>query len=62
VDAFSIVGEERHEFEGNVEASLHQVVVAIPEGPDELAIAIVDIATRWAQACFAVRHSDLSDV
>ncbi len=62
VDAFTIVGEERHEFEGDVEASLHQVVITVAEGSDDLAAVIVYIAARWAEACFAIRHSDLSDV
>ena len=61
VDAFTIVGEERHEFEGDVEASLHQVVITVSKGSDELAGVIVGIAAQWAEACFAVRHSDLSD-
>ena len=61
VDAFTIFGEERHEFEGDVEASLHQVVITVAKGSDDLAAVIVYIATRWAEACFAARHSDLSD-
>jgi hypothetical protein len=60
--SFTIVAEERHEFGDDVETSLHQVVIEADEGSDELAISIVDIADSWAQACFAVRHSDLSDV
>jgi hypothetical protein len=60
--SFTIVAEERHEFGDDVETSLHQVVIEADEGSDELALSIVDIADRWAQACFAVRHSDLSDV
>jgi hypothetical protein len=59
--SFTIVAEERHEFGDDVETSLHQVVIEVDEGSDELAISIVDIAERWARACFAVRHSDLSD-
>jgi hypothetical protein len=58
--SFTIVAEERHEFGDDVETSLHQVVIEADEDVDEL--AIVEIADRWAQACFAVRHSDLSDV
>jgi hypothetical protein len=59
--SFTIVAEERHEFGNDVETSLHQVVIQADESSDELAISVVDIAERWARACFAVRHSDLSD-
>jgi hypothetical protein len=59
--SFTVVAEERHEFGDDVETSLHQVVIEADDGSDELAISIVDIAERWARACFAVRHSDLSD-
>jgi hypothetical protein len=61
VPSFEIVAEERHQFGGDVEASLHQVVVEIGEADDELAIAVVAAAERWAKACFASRRSDLGD-
>ena len=61
IPSFTIVAEERHEFGDDVETSLHQVVIEADASSDELAISIVDIAERWARACFAVRHSDLSD-
>jgi hypothetical protein len=58
---FSIVAEERHEFGGDVEAALHQVVVEVPrEGagtePDFLAGQIVHAANGWALDCIASRH------
>jgi hypothetical protein len=57
---FSIVSEERHEFGGDVEAALHQVVVEVPqehaaEG-DLLAEQIVLTANGWARDCIASRH------
>lgn len=67
LESFTIVAEERHEFGGEVEASLHQVVIEVErvqlgDEPDERAVRVVEMAERWAQACFATRHSDLSDV
>jgi hypothetical protein len=62
---FSILSEERHEFGGSVEASVHQVVVEVPrehagDSPDVLAERIVLAANGWALDCIAERHSDLS--
>jgi 2-keto-4-pentenoate hydratase len=61
VPSFEIVAEERHEFGGDVEAALHQVVVAIAAADDEVAIGVVAAAERWAKECFEVRRSDLGD-
>jgi hypothetical protein len=67
VDEFTIVAEERHEFAGNVEASLHQVVIEIPSAEaaadvDGLSDRIVASADRWAQACVASRHVDVAGI
>jgi hypothetical protein len=64
VPAFAIVAEERHEFGGAVEASVHQVVVDIPRehaGPeaDVLAERIVLAANGWALECIESRHAEL---
>ena len=59
--SFEIVGEERHEFGGDVEASVHQVVIELGTADDELAVRVVDAAERWAKACFEARRSDLGD-
>lgn len=60
VPAFSIVAEQRHEFGGSVEASVHQVVVELPRAevgdePDVLAERIVLLANGWALDCIAER-------
>lgn len=60
VPAFSIVAEERHEFGGAMEASLHQVVVEVPQEhagdePDVLAERIVLLANGWALECIERR-------
>lgn len=59
--SFAIVAEERHEFAGSAEASLHQVVIDVPAdavGPDADALAerILAAAGEWARACIASRH------
>jgi hypothetical protein len=61
VSSFSVVSEERHEFGGTVEASLHQVVIEVPADAvaadaDALADRIVAAAEDWATACIASRH------
>lgn len=62
--AFSVVAEQRHEFGGAVEASVHQVVVEVPrehagEEPDVLAERIVLLANGWALDCIAARPGSL---
>ena len=64
VPSFAIVSEERHEFGGAVEASVHQVVVDVPHehaGPeaDVLAERIVLAANGWALDCIESRHAEL---
>jgi hypothetical protein len=62
IPSFEIVAEERHEFGGAVEASVHQVVIHADESDDDVAARIVEAGEQWAEACFAARSSDLSDV
>jgi hypothetical protein len=67
--AFAVVSEERHEFGGAVEASVHQVVVEVPREhwvasagsgeADVLAERIVLIANGWALECIESRGADL---
>jgi hypothetical protein len=59
--SFAIVSEERHEFGDAVEASVHQVVVEVPQEmvgdePELLAEQIVFAANGWALECIASRH------
>jgi hypothetical protein len=59
--SFAIVSEERHEFGDAVEASVHQVVVEVPqeiagEERELLAEQIVFAANGWALECIASRH------
>ncbi len=64
VPAFAIVAEERHEFGGAVEASVHQVVVEVPREhadpeADVLAERIVLEANGWALECIESRRAEL---
>jgi hypothetical protein len=66
VPAFTIVSEERHEFGGSVEASLHQVVIEVDrdhagDDPDALCDRLVETADRWAATCIAERHADIAE-
>jgi hypothetical protein len=61
IPEFAILAEDRHEFGGAVEASVHQVVVEVPQehvggSPDVLAEQIVLAANGWALECIASRH------
>ena len=61
VPSFAIVSEVRHEFGGAVEASVHQVVVEVPQEQagkeaDVIAEQIVLAANGWALECIASRH------
>ncbi len=70
VGEVSIIAEERHEIDGTVEASVHQVRVEvaqdrIPGDDDErraLEQRLVERADHWARTCIAERHADFADV
>ena len=61
VSEFTVVAEDRHEFADDVEAALHQVVVAVPQEhasdkPDYVGEQIRLAANGWALECIASRH------
>jgi PAS domain-containing protein len=66
----SIVAEQRHEIGEDAEASLHQVRIEVddenlPEDEldrDVLADRIVETAERWAEACIAERHAEVTEL
>ena len=66
----SIVSEQRHEISEDVEVALHQVRIEIAEDDlpaegadvDALADRLVGKAERWAEACFAERHADVTEL
>ncbi len=68
VGSVSVIAEERHEIDANVEVSVHQVRVeiaadAIAKGTDvgEAAGRAVTIAEHWAEGCVSERHAEISD-
>jgi hypothetical protein len=66
----SIVAEQRHEIGEEAEASLHQIRIEVdddhlPAGElerDLLGDRIVETAERWAEACFAERHAEVTEI
>ena len=66
----TIVGEDRHEISEEVEAAIHQVRIEVngeqlpPAGPEreELVRHLVDAAERWAEACIAERHAEVTEL
>ena len=64
---FTIVAEQRHEFAGEMEAALHQVVIEVARGDtngdiDALCTRLVAAANSWAEECFASRDSGLGNL
>jgi hypothetical protein len=70
VGSVSIVSEDRHEIDDHSEASIHQVRIEIGQDslpPDafereQLAGRLVETAERWAGACIAERHAEISEL
>lgn len=68
VPEVSIVAEERHAIDTEVEVSVHQVRIEIAEDavPAETDTArlgdrVVALAERWADSCIADRHAEISE-
>jgi hypothetical protein len=66
LESFAVVAQDRHEFGGDVEASLRQVVIEIPATQadrdlDELCQIVVRRAEQWASTCIHAR-SDLGEL
>jgi hypothetical protein len=70
IGSVSIVSEERHEIDSHSEASVHQVRIevdadSLPEDRgrrEELAGRVIETAERWAAACIAERHAEVSEL
>jgi hypothetical protein len=64
------VAEERHELSEESEAALHQVRIEIdadrlpPPGDmrEALLRRLVDVSERWARACIAERHVEVTEL
>jgi hypothetical protein len=68
VGEVSIISEERHEIDANVEASVHQVRIELSHGvPTDdigrraLEERILERAEHWAHQCVAERHAEIAD-
>jgi hypothetical protein len=64
VEDVSIISEDRHEIDGQVEACVHQVVIQVDgTGPDSEALAerIRDRADHWGRLCVADRHAEIAE-
>jgi len=69
VGEVAIVAEYRHEIGRHSEASLHQVRIEVGSGElpeseqevDEFRGRLIEATERWARACIADRHVELSD-
>lgn len=66
VGEVSIISEERHEIDSDVEASVHQVRIELSSGvPGDdagrraLEQRILDRTVHWARLCVAERHVDV---
>ena len=69
VGEVSIISEDRHEIDGNVEASVHQVRIELARDRvpsngelDELERRIVERADHWARTCIADRHAEVAEL
>lgn len=58
VEAITIVAEQRTVADREMEASVHQIRIEL--GEDDPRRPLV-IAERWAEACVAERHAEITD-
>ena len=69
VGEVSIISEERHEIDANVEASVHQVRIEVAadrvpgdgEAREEIERRILERAEHWARLCVAERLAEITD-
>ena len=68
IPEISIVAEERHAIDRDVEVTVHQVRIeigedALPAGadPGQLGARVAALAERWAESCISERHSEISE-
>lgn len=68
VPTVTILAEDRHQIDKDVEVSVHQVRIeiapdAVPEGSDlaVLGARITTLAEGWAESCISDRHADVAE-
>jgi len=54
----TIVAEQRYVVDRTTEASVHQIRIEVGDGDPE---ALLGHAERWAEACVAERHAEISE-
>ena len=59
VDAITIVAEQRTVADREMEASVHQIRIELAEEDDPQRPLL--IAERWAEACVAERHAEITE-
>ncbi len=59
VDAITIVAEQRTIADRDMEASVHQIRIELAEEDDPQRPLV--IAERWAEACVAERHAEITE-
>jgi hypothetical protein len=59
IDAVTIVAEQRTIADREMEASVHQIRIELDEGEDPK--GPLELAERWAAACIADRHIEVSE-
>ena len=68
VEDVSIIAEERHEIDANVEASVHLVRIEVSDGVpadhaerELLEERILERAEHWARVCVSERRAEIAD-
>ena len=59
IDAVTIVAEQRTVADREMEASVHQIRIELDERDDSRRPLL--IAERWAEACVAERHAEITE-
>jgi hypothetical protein len=59
VEAITIVAEQRTVADRDMEASIHQIRIELDEDTDPQRPLL--IAERWAEACVAERHAEITE-
>lgn len=59
VDSVTVVAEHRTIVDRNMEASVHQIRIELGEQDPQRSLRV---AVRWAEACIAERHAEITDV
>ncbi|MEO8289723.1 MAG: hypothetical protein ABI649_01845 [Gaiellaceae bacterium] len=59
LDSVEIVSEHRYEFDSEVEATVHQVYVALPRAAEGREDELITLVETWARDCIGERRVTL---